>query len=100
MTAASLPDGSSMSGIPDLPPLPSYLNGSNTSTADSTGASSTSTVNGMTGSQITSNQQAAGAVSIWTSLGNWLKSIALPGTISVVGLLLIVLSIYIAVTRK
>lgn len=103
MSAAPLPDGSTVS-TPTLPPLPStpslssYLNGSNTSTPASTGASTASSVNGMTSSQITTNQTAAGSTSIWSSLGAWLKSIALPGTIALSGLLLIILSIYVAVT--
>jgi hypothetical protein len=59
--------------------------------------------NGVSATQQTTNQnnsvQGQISSSIWTQLGAWLKSIALPGTVSVVALLLIVLSVYIAATK-
>lgn len=104
------PSAGGSSGMPALPALPalsSYTTG-DTSNSVGMGASGGGTVNGMTGSQIADNQATGGtgnpAVSpasgnIWQQFGAWLKSIALSGTFALVALLLIILSVYIAVTR-
>lgn len=101
--------GASMPSLPALPALPSYLTGSNQGVGTGTdGSTAGATVNGLTSGQLSNNQATGGTGStstpvagtgIWAQLGEWLKSIALPGTVSLVGLLLIILSVYIAATR-
>lgn len=90
-----------------LPPLPKGYDltsalGLDTSQGTLTGLAAVA--NGTTAQQQATNQansvQGQISSSIWTQLGSWLKSIALPGTVSVVALLLIVLSVYIAATKS
>lgn len=61
--------------------------------------------NGVSANQQASNQDnsvvgktTAVTNSFFSQLTEWLKSIAVPGTLALVGLLIIILSVYIAVT--
>ena len=88
--------------LPPLPSLSSILNSGSTATSAADAGNAADIAAGGTGSDGaygTGQAVATGASSYFSWLGTWLKSIALPGTLSVVALLLIILSVYIAVTR-
>jgi hypothetical protein len=93
---------SSLPALPSLPSLDSVL-GVDTSQGALTGLAAAA--NGVSVGQQQQNE--AGSVvghttaatnGVFAQLGEWLKSIALPGTLAIVGLLIIVLSVYMAVT--
>jgi hypothetical protein len=91
---------SGMPALPALPALPSLSQSDENAAADIAAGGTGTASDGGIGS---AKSNAAGAQvladSVWTNLGAWLKSIALSGTFALVALLLIVLSVYIAVTR-
>jgi hypothetical protein len=105
MTPPTPSAGSSSSGIPALPALPdiSSMLGVDTSQGTLTGLAAAA--NGVSANQQASNQDnsvvgktTAVTNSFFSQLTEWLKSIAVPGTLALVGLLIIILSVYIAVT--
>lgn len=100
------PSAGSGTVLPPLPSLPAIGSSTSSTSADDNVAADIAA--GGTGlaseGGIGSSKGASAAVSatvggVWGQLGAWLKSIALPGTFAVVALLLIVLSVYIAVTQ-
>lgn len=103
--SASGGNSASSSALPALPSLPSLdsILGVDQSQGTLTGLAAAA--NGTTATQQASNQnnsvvgQTSQATSnVFTQLGNWLKTIAVPGTLALVGLLIIILSVYMAVT--
>jgi hypothetical protein len=96
--------GPSTGGLPGLPSLSSYLTG-DSSPLDVTNSNSIYTggsqVNGQTSQQIATNQQAAApSQASWSQqIVAFFKSIALGGTFGLVGIVLIVLSLYVLITE-
>jgi hypothetical protein len=112
-TVPSLPslggNGADLPALPALPALSNYLTGANQGVGTGTDGTTGTSVNGLTSGQIGNNQATGGTGStstpvasntVWSELGAWLKAIALPGTLSLVGLLLIVFSIWKASHNK
>lgn len=103
----SLPAIGGTSGdIPALPSLSNYLTGANQGVGTSTSTDPNTSVNGMTSAQLANNQATGGTgnsavpvagTGVWAQLGAWLQSIALPGSLALVAVLLIVFSVYKAV---
>lgn len=103
-TVPSLPSiGGAGDALPALPALSNYLTGADQGVGTNAPSSNSTSVNGMSSGQLSNNQATGGTGStstpvatstIWTELSTWLKSIALPGTVSLVGLLLIIFSVW------
>jgi hypothetical protein len=102
----SLPAIGGSSDIPALPSLSNYLTGADQGVGTGTSSAASTTANGMSSSQLANNQATGGTgstsvpvagTSIWSQLGAWLASIALPGTLALVALLIVIFSVYRAV---
>lgn len=92
--------GTVLPPLPSLPSLPSLSQSDQNVAGDiAAGGTGTASEGGIGSSKGASAAVSATVGVVWGQLGAWLKSIALPGTFAVVALLLIVLSVYIAVTQ-
>lgn len=102
------PSAGGSSSLPALPALSSYLTGANQGVGTGTDGTDPLSVNGMTSGQIATNQATGGtgnpavapaSGNVWSQLGAWLASIALPGTLALVAVALIIFSTYKAVKQ-
>jgi hypothetical protein len=107
-TPPALPSlgGAISDSLPSLPALSNYLTGANQGVGTTNATDTGSTANGLTNTQIANNQATGGTgnpavpvagTGVLAQLGAWLKSIALPGTVALIALLLVIFSVYRAV---